>query len=240
MSDAVLNLMVSECRRVLVPGGHLEFMVMDMDMVNMGPYTRRAVKDLKVRMTQADPVVSLKPASDNIQSVLGRKGFEGLNRCIVGIPVAGKVAGSVDSSPSSRSSRESYPPNATDAASTPAAGARAQSAKRHHEQNTNFSLSDLIADHSPTSDEKITKMVAKVGRYWFLWSFEAAVLPNGDLKKSIWADKKVLHECKNRGSGFKLLIAYAQKPAENRRRTVSEPSLPTLATAGTPAMMRTT
>jgi hypothetical protein len=48
-----------------------------------------------------------------------------------------------------------------------------------------------------------------------------------------------LHECKNRGSGFKLLIAYAQKPVENRRRTVSEPSLPTLATAGTPAMKRT-
>jgi hypothetical protein len=100
-------------------------------------------------------------------------------------------------------------------------------------------LSDLIADHSPTSDEKITKMVAKVGRYWFLRSFEAAVLPDGNLKKSIWADKKVLHECKSRGSGFKLLIAYAQKPAENRRRTVSEPSLPTLATAGTPAMKNT-
>jgi hypothetical protein len=238
MSDAVLKLMVSECKRVLMPGGHLEFMVMDMDMVNMGPCTRRAVKDLKVRMTEADPEVSLKPASDNIQSVLGRKGFEGLNRCIVGIPVAGKVAGSIDSS-SSRSSKESYTQKAVDAASTPAAGARAESTKRHHEQNTNFSLSDLIADHSPTSDEKITKMVAKVGRYWFLRSFEAAVLPNGDLKKSIWADKKVLHECKNRGSGFKLLIAYAQKPVENRRRTVSEPSLPTLATAGTPAMMRT-
>jgi hypothetical protein len=238
MSDAILKLMVSECKRVLIPGGHLEFMVMDMDMVNMGPCTRRAVKDLKVRMTQADPDVSLKPASDNIQSVLGRKGFEGLNRCIVGIPVAGKVAGSIDSS-SSRSSKESYTQKAIDAAGTPATGARAESTKRHHEQNTNFSLSDLITDHSPTSDEKITKMVAKVGRYWFLRSFEAAVLPNGDLKKSIWADKKVLHECKNRGSGFKLLIAYAQKPAENRRRTVSEPSLPTLVTAGTPAMMRT-
>jgi hypothetical protein len=239
MSDAILKLMISECKRVLMPGGHLEFMVMDIDMVNMGPHTRRAVKDLKVRMTQADPDVSLKPASDNIQNVLGRKGFEGLNRCIVGIPVAGKVAGSMDSSSSSRSSNGSYTQTATDSASAAAAGARAGYTKRHHEHNTNFSLSDLIADHSPTSDERITKMVAKVGRYWFLRSFEAAVLPDGDLKKSIWADKQVLHECKNRGSGFKLLIAYAQKPVENRRRTVSEPSLPTLATAGTPAMKRT-
>ena len=239
MSDAVLKLMISECKRVLIPGGHLELMVMDIDMVNMGPHTRRAVKDLKVRMTQADPAVSLKPASDNIQSVLGRKGFEGLNRCIVGIPVAGKVAGSIDSSSSARSSNGSYTQTATDAASAPAVGPRAGHKKGHHERHTNFSLSDLIADHSPTSDEKITKMVAKVGRHWFLRSYEAAVLPDGDLKKSIWADKKVLHECKNRGSGFKLLIAYAQKPLENRRRTVSEPSLPTLAIAGTPAMKST-
>ena len=239
MSDAVLKLMISECKRVLMPGGHLEFMVMDIDMVNMGPDTRRAVKDLKVRMTQADPEVSLKPAGDNIQNVLGRKGFEGLNRCVVGIPVAGKVAGSIDSSSSSRSSNGSYTQTATDAAGSSGAGGRAGNPNRHHEQNANFSLSDLIADHSPTSDEKITKMVAKVGRYWFLRSFEAAVLPDGDLKKSIWADRKVLHECKNRGSGFKLLIAYAQKPVENRRRTVSEPSLPTLVTAGGPAMKRT-
>ena len=239
MSDAILKLIISECKRVLMPGGHLEFMVMDIDMVNMGPLTRRAVKDLKVRMTQADPEVSLKPASDNIQNVLGRKGFEGLNRCVVGIPVAGKVAGSIDSSSSSRSSNGSYTQTAADSASAPAAGGRARNTKGHHEHNTNFSLSDLISDHSPTSDEKITKMVAKVGRYWFLRSFEAATLPDGDLKKSIWADKKVLHECKNRGSGFKLLIAYAQKPVENRRRTVSEPSLPTLATAGAPAIQRT-
>ena len=239
MSDAILKLIISECKRVLMPGGHLEFMVMDIDMVTMGPYTRRAVKDLKVRMTQADPEVSLKPASDNIQNVLGRKGFEGLNRCVVGIPVAGKVAGSIDSSSSSRSSNGSYTHTAADSASALPAGGRVRNTKGHHEDNTNFSLSDLISDHSPTSDEKITKMVAKVGRYWFLRSFEAATLPDGDLKKSIWADKKVLHECKNRGSGFKLLIAYAQKPVENRRRTVSEPSLPTLATAGAPAMKRT-
>ena len=141
MSDAILKLMISECKRVLMPGGHLEFMVMDIDMVNMGPHTRRAVKALKVRMTQADPEVSLKPASDNIQNVLGRKGFEGLNRCVVGIPVAGKVAGSIDSSSSSRSSNGSYTQTATDSASGPGAGARAGNTKRHHEQNTNFSLS---------------------------------------------------------------------------------------------------
>ena len=239
MSDGIMKLMLSECKRVLMPGGHIEISLLDIDMVNMGNHTRRAVRDLKVRMSVADPEVSLKPISDNIQNMLGRKGFEKLNRCVVGIPVAGRVAGSIDSSSSSRSSNGSYTQTARDAVAGAPAGETTRGLRRHHEQTSNFSLSDLISDHSPTSDEKITKMVAKVGRYWYTRIYESGVLPNGDLKRSIWADKKVLHECKNRGSGFKLLIAYAQKPMEHRRRTVSEPSLPTLATAGTTAMMRT-
>ena len=206
--------------------------------MNMGNDTRRAVRDLKVRMTIADPDVSLKPVSDNIQNILGRKGFENLNRCVVGVPVAGRVAGSIDSS-SSRSSQESYTKRARDSADAAGSGAMSSSAKIHRDHDNNFSLSDLISDHSPTSDEKITKMVAKVGRYWFTSCYEWTVLPDADLKRSIWADKKVLQECKTRGSGFKLLIAYAQKPLENRRRTVSEPMLPTMATAGAPATKRT-
>jgi hypothetical protein len=43
------------------------------------------------------------------------------------------------------------------------------------------------------------------------------VLPNGDVDRSIWADKKVLRECQQRGTGFRLLIAYTQKPSEKRR-----------------------
>jgi len=207
-------------------------------MVNMGNQTRRAVRDLKVRMNVADPEVSLKPISDNIQSMLGRKGFEKLNRCVVQIPVAGKVAGSISSSSSSRSSNGSYTQTARDIVTGAQTDQATGHARRQHEQTSNFSLSDLIADHSPTSDEKITKMVAKVGRYWYTRVYESGVLTNGELKRSIWADKKVLHECKTRGSGFKLLIAYAQKPTEHRRRTVSEPSLPTLATAGEAAMKR--
>lgn len=238
MSDGIMKLMLSECKRVLMPGGHIEISLLDIDMVNMGNHTRRAVRDLKVRMNVADPEVSLKPISDNIQSMLGRKGFEKLNRCVVQIPVAGKVAGSLSSSSSSRSSDGSYTQTARDIVTGTQTDQPTSHQRRHHEQASNFSLSDLIADHSPTSDEKITKMVAKVGRYWYTRVYESGVLTNGELKRSIWADKKVLHECKTRGSGFKLLIAYAQKPSEHKRRTVSEPSLPTLATAGVAGMKR--
>lgn len=239
MPDTILKMALSECKRVLVPGGHLELSLLDLDVVNMGSITRHAVRNLKARMLGADPEVGLKPIGDNIQNILGQKGFENLNRCVVGVPVAGKVATS-SGSRSSRSSRDSYSQKGKEA--DQASGRRSTSQGRitnrsdgKQERGGNFSLSELVTDHSATSDEKITKMVAKVGRWWFTRTFEWAVLPGGDLKKSIWGDKRVLHECKVRGSGFKLLIAYAQKPMEMRRRTLSEPPARTTdAVSGTP------
>ena len=74
--------------------------ILDLDMVNMGHRTRQALRNLKIRMQRADPDISLTPVSDNIQKMLGRKGFENLNRCMVTVPVAGMIsssrAGSLD------------------------------------------------------------------------------------------------------------------------------------------------
>ncbi len=239
VSDPVFKMAFSECKRVLVPGGHLELSLLDLDIVNMGPFTRHAVRDLKARMIGADPEVSLKPVGDNLLNILGGRGFENLSRCVVGVPVAGKVATS-SGSRSSRSSRDSYSQKGkeTDHARGISAtrDGRSPDSGRQQRRGGNFSLSELVSDHSATSDEKITKMVAKVGRWWYTRTYERAVLPGGDLRKSIWSDKKMLHECKARGSGFKLLIAYAQKPIEMRRRTFSEPIRPTAAVAGTRSM----
>jgi hypothetical protein len=240
MSDTVLKMAFSECKRVLMPGGYIELSLLDLDIVNMGTMTRRAVRDLKARMIAADLDVSLKPVSDNIQNILGRRGFDNLNRCVVGVPVAGKVATS-SGSRSSRSSRDSSRQRgkgATDQAggeNTTLYG-RSNNTDRPQQRGRNFSLSELVSDHSPTSDEKITKMMAKVGRWWYTRTYEWAVLQGGDLKKSIWSDKRMLHECKARGSNFKLLIAYAQKPIETRRRTMSEPVKSTDAISGTRMM----
>ncbi|KAL8939308.1 MAG: hypothetical protein Q9216_003426 [Gyalolechia sp. 2 TL-2023] len=91
---------VSECKRVLRPGGYLEISILDLDMVNMGNRARRAVRALKVKMQVAQSNVSLKPLSDDIQKMLGRRGFENLSRCMVTVPVAGLIsdsrAGSLD------------------------------------------------------------------------------------------------------------------------------------------------
>lgn len=180
---------VSECKRVLRPGGYLEISILDLDMVNMGNRARRAVRGLKVKMQVAQANVSLKPVSDNIQKMLGRRGFENLNRCMVTVPVAGLVpdshAGSLD--------------------------------------ERDLSLGDMVKDHSAQGDESITKMVSRVGRWWYTRCYEHAVLPddNENSEQSIWADRQLLKECEKHETGIKLLICYAQKPERSKRRTIS-------------------
>jgi hypothetical protein len=64
--------------------------------------------------------------------------------------------------------------------------------------------------------------VARVGRWWYTKCYEDPVLPNtGDNDPSMWNDRKTLRECQKRGTGFRMLIAYAQKPSEVKRRTAS-------------------
>ncbi len=209
-SEAACYNAVSECKRVLRPGGYLEMSILDLDMVNMGNRARRAVRQLKVRMQVADPDISLKPASDNIQKMLGRRGFENLNRCMVNVPIAGRLSDS-------------------------RAGSFSTDDNKSSEEDNNVSLGDMLKDSSAKGDEGISKIVAKVGRWWYTKCYETAVLPRttSEIKndedqgggeregESIWADKTLLRECEKRETGLKLLICFAQKPLAPKRRTVS-------------------
>ncbi|KAL5366698.1 hypothetical protein BJX96DRAFT_170151 [Aspergillus floccosus] len=229
-SDAVQTNVVAECKRVLRAGGYMEMSVLDLDMVNMGIRTRKAVRQLKERTYLSDPNISLKPASDSVQRLLGRYGFDNLRRCMVRIPVAGMI---VRTSASSSSTASSTNQSSTVAATTATtltnfsiastASVRTQSQSKVHgkssSNDTDLSLGDLLSDPSPSpsNDESIRKIVAKVGRWWYTRCYEIPVLPNGDADLSIWADRKIIRECQQRGTGFRLLIAYAQKPSEKRR-----------------------
>ena len=159
--------------------------MLDLDMMNMGTRTRRALRNLKVKMQVADPAVSLRPSSDSIQRLLGRRGFENLKRCMVGIPAAGRIPGSGSSSIDS-------------------------------DGNIDF-------EKWGSKEDDITKMVAKLGRWWYSRCYESLVLPEGDMSaaQSMWADESLLRECEKRGTSFRMLIAYAQKPNHVVRRTVS-------------------
>lgn len=234
MSDTIVKMAFSECKRVLRPGGYLELTVLDLDIANMGSIARHALRDLKARMIGADPEVSLKPASDNIQKILAGRGFENLNRCVVGVPVAAK-AGTSSGSRSSRSSQSSFHQKGREAdqvgGGSPLRKRRSDHSNSNEPRGGSFSPNELFSEPSTSSDDE--EILAQVGRWWYTRTYEWAALPGGDLDKSIWRDKRLLRECKARGSGFKLLIAYAQKPMETRRRSTSEPTRPTATVSGT-------
>lgn len=234
MPEAKMKNIISECRRVLLPGGYMELMLLDLDIVNMGVQTRRAVRELKFRMTTADHQISLKPIIDNVQSLLGARGFSNISRCVVGVPVAGHPSKPTDSPSSSRSSGGSEGSGGHGSPDMRQATASPRMAFGKGRKGTNLSLNDLITDHSDHADAKIGRIVSRTARTWWQHCFEASVISDGNLSKSIFADKSVLGECKGRGSSFKMLIAYAQRPVfEGRRRTMSESALSTMATAGT-------
>jgi hypothetical protein len=233
MAESKMKNIIAECRRVLLPGGYLELMLLDLDIVNMGVQTRRAVRELKFRMTTADKQISLRPIIDNFQSVLGSRGFTNISRCVVGVPVAGRPSGSTDSSSSSRSSRGSDGLAQRRSGDARPSDASPRMTFSQGRRGTNLSLNELLSDRSDNADLRIGKIVSTTARTWWQHCFEASVISDGNLAKSIFADKNVLSECKGRGSSFKMLIAYAQRPVfDPRRRTMSEPVVPTLATAG--------
>ena len=89
--DAYLN-SISECMRVLRPGGYLEMSFLDINMVNMGNKARKALHELKYRMRISQPEVALKSLSASLQKMVKQSGFENLNRCVVSVPVTGRVS----------------------------------------------------------------------------------------------------------------------------------------------------
>ncbi|KAL1612718.1 hypothetical protein SLS60_000947 [Paraconiothyrium brasiliense] len=216
---------ISECKRVLRPGGYLELSVLDLDLVNMGNRARRAVRGLKVKMQVADEDVSLRNISDEIMGLVGKKGFTECNRCFVGVPVAGTLPSPDDTEAASNKRKGS-----TVETTNKATGAASKAAKKPKPE---VSFSDLLntGASSESTDNTITDMVARVGRWWYSRCYESLVLPeagepdaanSGDiLRSSIWRDESLINECEKRGTSFRLLIGYAQKPDVGVRRTVS-------------------
>ena len=179
--NAYLN-SISECMRVLCPGGYLEMSILDINMVNMGNRARRALHELKYRMRVSQPDVALKSLSATLQKMVKQSGFENLNRCVVSVPVAGHV-------------------------SRP----RSRSGSLDEDSGT---LGELRKEISSKEDGGLGKSLATVGRWWFTRCYEMMTLPFGDLERSIWNDEALLEECERKDTGFKLLLCYAQKPAE--------------------------
>jgi len=213
---------LSEAKRVLRPGGYLEFSVLDMDLVNMGDRARRAVRGLKMRMQEANENTSLRNISDEIMAGIGRKGFVECNRCVVGVPVAGKLP-QLDDAKSTNTTTTTTKSKSSTASSSSQSAVPLSNSKAPGED---LSFSELLRLSSDSTDTGITDMVARVGRWWYSRCYESIALPKASelgthAAGSIWCDDRLIQECEKRGTSFKLLIGYAQKPTLGVRRTAS-------------------
>ncbi|KAI0600560.1 hypothetical protein F4775DRAFT_70537 [Biscogniauxia sp. FL1348] len=78
------------------------------------------------------------------------------------------------------------------------------------------SLAEMMNDKTEMGDVNITKMVSKVGRWWYNRCYE---VPTG-MSKSIWSDRALLTECEEWGTSLKLMVCHARVP-EARGRVAS-------------------
>ncbi|KAI0194620.1 hypothetical protein F4808DRAFT_335584 [Astrocystis sublimbata] len=78
------------------------------------------------------------------------------------------------------------------------------------------SLAEMMNDKTELGDESITKMVSKVGRWWYNRCYE---VPTG-MSRSIWHDRALLNECEEWGTSLKLMVCHARIP-EARGRLAS-------------------
>ncbi|WDK23242.1 hypothetical protein CGRA01v4_14534 [Colletotrichum graminicola] len=184
---------VSEARRVLKPGGYLELSILDVDLNSMGNRGRRTIRRLKERIHERNPDISIGSTSDLILRLLGRKGFSDVKTCRVGVPVASIIT---------RSDSNSKKP--------PLAGSRKSKEVR--------SLAEMMNDDGESADENITKMVAKVGRWWYTRCYESSAGTVNN--KSIWADGALLSECEALKTSFKLMVCYARVPERTRTASI--------------------
>ncbi|KAJ6049266.1 hypothetical protein N7444_005982 [Penicillium canescens] len=201
-SETVQGNIIQECKRVLRTGGYLEMSLLDRDM----PQTSQRQRPATTRypgLRQSPPLHGPYSSRRNGRPIL----------CLhyILFPIY------LNNYPL----RRLFLP--TISVTTATGSQSTRTASKSPSDDANISLGDLLSDPSPSpaKDESIAKIVARVGRWWYSKCYEDPVFPGGDSDNSIWSDRKVLRECQRRGTGFRMLIAYAQKPSEVPRRTAS-------------------
>ncbi|KAJ4302087.1 hypothetical protein N0V88_002223 [Collariella sp. IMI 366227] len=159
----------------------------------------------------------LASTSDLILRLIGRRGFQDVKTCRVGVPVASAIA----RTSSSGGSRDSVGKrNSVTASGLP------KQDKKLKAKRDDRSLPEMINDESPVADASIAQSVARVGRWWYSRCYESPVVtmaPGAEpstLGASIWRDKALLAECQAWGTSLKLMVCHARVP-DGRARVAS-------------------
>jgi hypothetical protein len=208
-ADDAYQVCFNEIKRTMRPSGYLEISVLDLDLVNMGHTARKTIRDLKIRMHQQDSQISLWNHGDAFLTHLGKRHFGNLRKCVVGIPVAGRIRRSHDSGSSSSGSQRKRTSEQPEPEYLRFTEWMRSSGNKNNEEDER---------HERRNDEDITKTVAKIGRWWY-----SSCYPDPDQSTTgpIWDTPDLLRECERQRTSFRLLFCYAQKPACVKRRTAS-------------------
>ncbi|KAI1191357.1 hypothetical protein F5B17DRAFT_307249 [Nemania serpens] len=75
------------------------------------------------------------------------------------------------------------------------------------------SLAEMMNDNTELGDANITKMVSKVGRWWYNKCYEVPT----HMGSSIWHDRALLAECEEWGTSLKLMVCHAKIPEAKGR-----------------------
>ena len=208
-ADDAYQVCFNEIKRTMRPSGYLEMSVLDLDLVNMGPTARKTIRDLKIRMHQQDSQISLWNHGDAFLTLLGKREFENLRKCVVGIPVAGRIRRSHDSGSSSSGSQRKRTSEQPEPEYLRFTEWMRSSGNKNNEEDER---------HERRNDEDITKTVAKIGRWWYSSCYPD---PGQSNLAALWDTPGLLRECERQRTSFRLLFCYAQKPVCVKRRTAS-------------------
>ncbi|RCI13342.1 hypothetical protein L249_1205 [Ophiocordyceps polyrhachis-furcata BCC 54312] len=186
---------INEARRVLVPGGLIELSVLDADLNSMGNRGRRAVRCLKERIHAEAGDVNLSSTADLVLRLLGKACFSNIRVARVGVPVASSIT-------------------------RPEMMGNKAKQQQQQQQRHGPSLADMMKDDSPMADESITKLVTRVGRWWYTRCYEKVASSSSSSSSSsspsssgsIWLSKQLLSECEELGTSLKLMVCCARAP----------------------------
>ncbi|KEQ65282.1 uncharacterized protein M437DRAFT_82255 [Aureobasidium melanogenum CBS 110374] len=192
-ADDAYQACFNEIKRTLRPSGYLEMSVLDLDLVNMGHIARKTIRDLKIRIHEQD----------------SQREFENLRKCVVGIPVAGRIRRSYDSGSSSSGSQQKRTSEQPEPEYLRFTEWMQSSGNKNNEEDER---------HERRNDEDITKTVAKIGRWWYSSCYPD---PGRSNTIELWDTPGLLRECERQRTSFRLLFCYAQKPVCVKRRTAS-------------------
>ncbi|KAG6197163.1 hypothetical protein E4U10_000261 [Claviceps purpurea] len=177
-----------EARRVLRPGGYIELSILDINFNDMGSRGQRTIRHLRAKIQLQNPAMHFRASTaDLITGLLGTVGYADIKTARIGIPVTGSLLQT-----GSQTSK------------------KIQSGLGKDNHVSGLAAELRRRDESLLADDDVTKIVSRVGRWWYSRCYEdAAGLPH---EKSIWSDGSLLSECEQFGTSMKLMVCSARAP----------------------------